>query len=534
MSKVLKYVFLGVMSLIVIIMIMIAVRSINDRKIDYDVDLSGTDIPTFQTVTIPFTNANDGEASLPFLASAIIDVDGDGQEELFLGGGHGQNDALFRFENNEFQPINGVLGLKKDDSDTSHGAVVFDSNDDGTKDLLVARETGVWLHENIKGKFNSRKLDLEFTENTVPLSVAIADLNGDGHFDMYVSGYVRNDKVEGLNIFNKEGYGGSSELFINLGDDTFEKKTKEWGLSYTHNTFQSVFSDVNNDGKLDLVVAHDTGQVRTWKNTGGKFELIENPGSKVYSYPMGIAVADYDNNGLVDYFFSNVGTTPPHFMVKGDLRDDQQHHWEWMLFKNEGDFKFVDNAAFAKVANYEFGWGNVFEDLNLDGRQDLIVSQNFVSMPLHKLEALRLPGRLLVQNTKGEFAEVGAQAGISNPYYSIAPLTADFNGDGYPDLVHANLKGPSQAFISKGGDNTYLKISLPDTAGSVGAMVTVTRDDGKKLYLPFVSGEGLCSDSSHVLVAGLGTGSAVKVQVRFIDGRIVQRHGTFRNELLKL
>jgi hypothetical protein len=350
---------------------------------------------------------------------------------------------------------------------------------------------------------------------------------------MYVSGYIRNDLVEGLNLF-REGYGGSSELYINRGDNTFENKTAEWGLTYKHNTFQSVFIDVDQDGKIDLVVIHDTGQVRTWKNTGQNFELIENPDSNFYSYPMGIAVADYDNNGLVDFFFSNVGTTSPHFLLKGDLRDDQKHNWKWMLFQNRGDFKFSDKADEAKLANYEFGWGNVFEDLNLDGRPDLIVSQNFVSFPLHKLQVLRLPGRLLVQNPNGEFAAVGKRAGVSNPFFSIAPLTADFNGDGYPDIVHANLFGPSKAFLSKGGGGSYLKISLPDSVESIGAMVTVTRDDGKILYLPYVSGEGLCSDSSHILIAGLGGGKAVKVSVRFMDGRVIEREGSFRNEILKL
>ncbi len=88
--------------------------------------------------------------------------------------------------------------------------------------------------------------------------------------------------------------------------------------------------------------------------------------------------------------------------------------------------------------------------------------------------------------------------------------------------------------MSKGGDGSYLKISLPDSVESVGAIVTVTRDDGKVLYLPYVSGEGLCSDSSRILIAGLGGGKAVKVSVRFIDGRFIEREGTFRNETLEL
>jgi len=533
MIKAIKYVVLGVTALVVAIIALAAGLAIYDRQIDYDVDLMGTVIPQFQEVPVPFTNTNKGEASLPFMASAIIDVDGDGREELFLGGGRGQNDALFRFKDKIFQPVENTFTLEKAVDDASYGAVVLDVNNDGTQDLIVARESGVWIHENKGGRFTNRKLDLEMRDDTVPLSVAVADLNGDGYFDMYVSGYIRNDLVEGLNVF-REGYGGSSELYINRGDNTFDNRTVQWGLSYKHNTFQSVFIDVDQDGRIDLVVAHDTGQVLTWKNTGQKFERIDNPNSNSYSYPMGIAVADYDNNGWVDFFFSNVGTTTPDFLVKGDLRDDQRSNWKWQLFQNQGDFKFLDKADEAKLANYEFGWGNIFEDLNLDGRPDLVVAQNYVSFPLHKLRILRLPGRLLVQNPNGEFAEVGEQAGVSNPFFSIAPLTADFNGDGYPDIVHANLAGPSKAFLSKGGTGSYLKIRLPDTVESIGAMVTVTRDDGKILYLPYVSGEGLSSDSSRILTAGLGGGNAVKVSVKFMNGRVIEREGAFRNETLEL
>ena len=152
---------------------------------------------------------------------------------------------------------------------------------------------------------------------------------------MYVSGYISVDFVEGQNIFNKEGYGGTSAMLLNNGDNTFKDITKESGLYYKHNTFQGVFIDLDNDNLEDLVVAHDTGQVRTWKNLGNlKFKNMPNPNSEQSSYPMGIAVGDYNNDGRQDLFFSNIGTTPPDFVVRGDLRDDQ-------IFNCQGQSKFV-------------------------------------------------------------------------------------------------------------------------------------------------------------------------------------------------
>lgn len=536
MLRILKCVAIAIVVLSVGIFGFVSLRSYKDAQVDYEVDLAGTEIPTYIEFELPHEHAHSDATSLPFTASAVIDINGDGTEELFIGGTHQQADVLYRFNGAGFEEIQNIAGIDKPEGGSSLGAIVLDTDRDGDQDLIVTRPTGIWLYTNEGGTFRGQKLDTPLRDDTTTMSIAVADINGDGHFDMYAAGYVRNDLVEGLNIFNKEGYGGTSALLINRGDNTFENQTHARGLLYTHNTFQAAFSDVDLDGDLDLIVAHDTGQVRTWENDGtGTFSNVTNPNSAFYSYPMGIGIADYDNDGLTDFFFSNVGSTPPHFMVKGDLRDDQQHDWKWLLFRNKGDMQFENTASKAKIADYEFAWGGSFEDLNLDGREDLLVSQNYVTAPFHKIPFMRLPGRLFVQNAQGEFAEVGKEAGVVNKRYSIAPLTADFNGDGRPDIVHVNVGGRSKAFLSRGGSgNGYLKIRLPDDVSSIGAMVTVTLENGDTISKPYVSGEGLASDSSRVIIAGLGDQKATSIAVRFIGGKTARRSGSFRNETLSI
>ena len=279
-------------------------------------------------------------------------------------------------------------------------------------------------------------------------------------------------------------------------------------------------------------MAHDTGHVRTYSNDGtGKFSNFDNPNSKLYSYPMGIGIADVNNDGLTDYAFSNIGTTPPDFLVTGDLRDDQPLYRKWILFQADGKGNFTDEAAPKKLADFEFGWGMSFEDLNLDGREDLVVSQNYVTSPIHKIGFLRLPGRMLVQTSSGEFAEIGERAGVVNRRYSIVPLTADFNGDGRPDVVHINIAGKSKAFLSNGGTpNGYLKVRLADSINSIGAIVSIKLEDGKTISKPFVSGEGLTSDSSHTIIAGLGNQKAVEVKVTYLGGAVDTQIGVFLNQ----
>ena len=529
--KIVSLIIKSLVALVALVALMVGGRGLMDSRVDYDVSTDGVSIPQYLAIDIPFDQSNDFSSAHPFAAGAIIDIDNDGTEELFLGGGPGQSDGLLRYTDNEFKSISDAAGIRKANDSASFGASVIDTDGDGRDDLIVSRTDGVWLHRNQGGTFSNQKLPLAIPVDTTPMSVGIADINRDGHFDLFVAGYIRLDLVEGQNIFNKAGYGGSSRLFLNRGDNTFDDITEQAGLTYVHNTFMGIFVDIDQDGNEDLVVAHDTGQVRTWKNRGdGTFVNRDNPNSDFYSYPMGIAVGDYNNDGRVDFAFSNVGSTPPNFMIRGDLTEEQVNNWKWMLFENLGDFNFRDSASTAKIADYEFSWGMTFEDLNLDGRDDLVVSENYIGLPPHKIPFLRAPGRLLIQNSKGEFAAVGKEAGVVNKRYSISPLTADFNADGYPDIVHVNIAGRSQAFLSTGGDAGFLKVKLPNHVSSIAATVQVTLDDSTTLTKSFISGEGLCSDPSHVLVFGLDDQRATAVAVKFIDGTQKIRSGVWRDQ----
>jgi len=534
MLKKLKYIPRIMLPLIAMMFIAMSAYTLNDRKIDYDVDLAGTIVPHFDTVELPFAQYHKDATSLPFTASAAIDIDSDGVEELFIGGGFGQDSVMYRYKDDGFVEIPDAAGIDGPVEGTTLSALVLDVNADGKSDMLVSRPEGIWLYTNTGGSFTGQKLVAPLDDNTTPLSIAVADINNDGAFDMYISGYIRNDLVEGLNIFNKEGYGGTSALLINNGDNSFTNETKARGLLYLHNTFQATFGDFEGDGDLDLIVAHDTGHVRTWINDGtGNFINMENPNSQLPSYPMGIAIADVNNDGLTDYAFSNIGSTPPSFLVRGDLRDEEPLHRKWIGFQADGKGGFTDEAENMRIADYEFAWGMSYEDLNLDGREDLIVSENFVTAPFHKIPFLRLPGRMLVQTSAGEFAEVGADAGVVNRRYSIVPLTADFNGDGRPDVVHINIAGKSLAFISKSDNhNGYLKVRLADTINSIGAMVVITLEDGSIINKPYVSGEGLVSDSSHVIIAGLGAQKATSVRVNYLGGPQALQIGSFQNETI--
>ena len=494
-----------------------------DTKIPYDrPDPIPVEVPTFSEIPVDFIHNFSNSDHLPIMGAGIIDVDGDGTPELWLGGGKNQDDALYKFLDNEMVDIGNAWNLKgKNKNHQSYGPAVCDFDNDGDQDLLVCREDDIYYYENQSDKFSVSKLNIPFDDKSAPISITAGDINNDGLIDLYVSTYLHTSLMEGQTIFLQEGYGSNSLLLLNKGNNEFENITLSAGLNYTHNTFTAVFIDIDQDLDLDLVVAHDTGEVRTYRNNGDiTFTKMKNPMTDKFGYPMGIAAGDYNNDGLPDFFFSNVGSTMPKSLLKGDL-DLSQHTFipEWLLFENTGNFQFREVGNETNLAKYEFSWGAIFEDFNLDGLQDLVVAENYVDLPNFKL--VKLPCRFLVNTPNHEFIAVEDKAGVSNPYYAISPLSADFNNDGYPDLVYSNIAGPARVWINNGGNNYFIKVQIAPQAQNIGAKVEVIQPDGKTLTDWLTIGEGLGSDQSNTLVFGLDDNPQVSsIKISYPDGRV--------------
>lgn len=467
----------------------------------------------FTEAELPFTHEADLVNSLPFLASAALDIDGDGQDELFLGGGDSQADAFFAFKNGKFERLN--ISIDKGDVDATHGAVSLDLDNDGDTDLLTARESGVWLHENNNGIFGSVNLNLPLAENTTPLSIGLADINQDGLADMYVAGYIKIERIEGETNFSNT-YGGYSHLFLNEGNNTWRDISENAGVWRQHNTFLGLFADLDNDRDSDLIIAQDTGKVEMYSNNGdATFTVIENPSD--YSYPMGVAAGDYDNDGLIDLYFSNVGFTLPPALLRGNLKSDDVFNPSYMLFHNKGGLKFEDTAADMNAARYGFGWGTVFADMNLDGLEDMLAAQNYARFPANQL-LQHYPGKIL-QNYGDKFMPVEKVAGAENRLFGISPIVSDFNQDGWPDLVWANLNGDSLAYINQAPHQNWIKVRLPNQASSLNARVILEDDQGGTFVKQFITSQGLGSDQGREMIFGLNPDAAIKsITVEYQNG----------------
>jgi len=465
----------------------------------------------FTRADLPFVHKFDAKKMLPFLSSAAFDANGDGKPGLFLGGGVGQADAFFEFEAGDF--VKTSLLFEKAETVATHGAAHIDFDNDGDTELFLARSDGVILFENQNGEFAKHSAQFPLANNTVPLSIGLGDPNKDGVVDLYVSGYLKLDLVEGQTIFTRP-YGGYSAVFLGQSDHWIDA-TRALGLYRQHNTFTASFVNLDKDSHQDLVVAQDTGVIETWRNPKGvALEPIGNP--SVNSYPMGLGFGDIDNDGDVDIWASNVGHTLPGGLLRGDLPKDAPFNTDYYLLENDGTGQFVDRAKDKGVARLGFGWGSVIADIDLDGHQDLLAAQNYARLPGNGI--LRTyPGKLMLQQEDGKFADATHTA--PDKGFGITPIVADFNRDGAPDIVWANLNGPSRAWISNGGTGESVTVKLPNRAKFLGAKIELYDDSPKPVQTQrIIAGEGLGSDSFREVIFGLGNTGFSHIKITLQTG----------------
>jgi hypothetical protein len=225
---------------------------------------------------------------------AWIDFDADGDLDLFVSFRDRAN-ALFRNDGGRFTNMAAAMGLA--DTRKSVGAVWFDYDEDGDLDLYVANMDGDRnaLYRNDRGHFTDvasaaglawggRIPDTTANGTVRPCA---ADVNGDGHLDVFAANY------------------GADGLFLNRGGGRFEDVSRAWGIAHDDRDDTCAFADYDNDGRLDLYVNGTvTGGVsyrdHLYHNTGARFEDVTPENLLALQADHGVQWADFDRDGDVD------------------------------------------------------------------------------------------------------------------------------------------------------------------------------------------------------------------------------------------
>ncbi|HWZ51275.1 MAG TPA: CRTAC1 family protein [Granulicella sp.] len=478
----------------------------------------------------------------------LLDYDNDGWLDIYLVNGS-TYDALSGktppphaalFHNNHdgtFTDVTSKAGVGNDR--WGFGVAIADYDNDGWPDIFVSNFGKNRLyHNNHDGTFADVAEKAGVTLGNWSAGATWGDYDGDGRLDLFVPGYVHYDiaappmmagnsscQFRGVKVMcGPRGLKGEPDhLFHNNGDGTFTDVSKAAGVGDDANYYglASLFIDVNNDGKVDLVVADDSTPNYLYRNKGnGTFEdesyasgyALNESGRETAS--MGIAAGDLTHNGLIDLY----NTT---------FSDDYKP-----LYRNDGNTSFTDvsyQMGIAEPTMPFLGWGDGFFDYDNDGWLDLFEVNGHVYPQVDQMNwgTTWLQRPLLFHNVKGKMQLMPAveKTGLAEVRSSRGMAFGDLFNDGKIDVVVNNLDGTPSLFRNVvANSNHWIELRLVGgPAGprdAIGATVYVTAA-GFRQRGDVVSGGSYASSSDQRLHFGLGVATSIdQVEIHWPGGRV--------------
>jgi len=482
---------------------------------------------------------------------ALLDYDNDGWLDIYLVNGStydalsGKAEAPHAalFHNNHdgtFTNVAEKAGVTNDR--WGFGVAIGDYDNDGWPDIYVSNFGKNRLyHNNHDGTFTDVAEKAGVALGNWSTGATFGDYDGDGRLDIFVPGYVHYDldhppapgsavvafstcQFRGINVMcGPRGLKGEPDhLFHNNGDGTFTDVSEKAGVSDPNAYYglTAVFADLNNDGKVDLVVANDSTPNYLYINKGnGTFEddsyvsgyALNEDGHETAS--MGIAVGDYRNNGLLDLYNSV-------------FSDDYNP-----LYRNDGDANFTDVSYRLNIAEATIpflAWGDGFLDYDNDGWKDIFAANGHVYPEVDNTDwgTTFRQRPLLFHNLMGQkFALIPAVEGTGLARLMTARGAAfgDLFNDGKIDVVINQLDNVPVLLRNVNPDkNHWVGLKLIGGAKSprdaVGATVYLTAG-GIRQRGDVLSGGSYASSNDQRLHFGLGESTSIQsVEIHWPSG----------------
>ena len=489
------------------------------------------ELPTFIDVTseagITFQHRVHRHAHMIQAGAAFIDFNGNSLPDVFLTNANGPN-ALYRNNGDgTFTDLAAQVGLAGA-KDIDIGVACADYDNDGNCDILVTRMGGLKLLRNEgDGTFtNVTKSAGLNVSGGHPASAVWGDFDGDGHLDLYVTYWIDGSPPSMKGNWHggiKEAFTSqarSHRLFQNNGNGTFNEATHLLGESPVHGAGLAVgFLDYNDDGRPDLYVVNDFGPFirpnTLYRNAGPvgdswRFVDISRKANVDAAISgMGLAVGDYDGDGWLDMFVTNLGQN--------------------VLYRNREGETFEEMTGQAGVGRaaiqgkQSVGWGTAFLDFDNDGLLDLY----FVAGSLYpEADAAGRyppdqPNALFHNRGGGTFRDVSEATGAGHAGCARGLAVADFDGDGFLDLLVANYDQRPVLLRNSGNDRGWLQVRLVGTRSNrdgIGARLSLTAG-GRRQVREIQSGTSFLSQNSLTAHFGLGQAGLIdELKVRWPSG----------------
>lgn len=538
---------------------------------------------------------------------AAGDVDGDGWCDLYFCGLDSDNGLYRNLGNWKFADITGPAGAACPNQDST-GAVFADVDGDGDLDLLVtALGHGVRLFQNNgQGRFREITDQAGLRSNSGSTSLSLADVEGDGDLDLYVANYrtdtiadqpstrfeaqlvqgkpvvtqVNGEPVTLARWTNRFEVGASGNvmergepdvLYLNDGTGKFAavpfadgrfldadgkpltESPRDWGLAVQ-------MHDFTGDGAPEIYVCNDFASPdRIWINDGkGRFRAIARTAVRTTSaFSMGVDFADFNRDGYTDFFVVDM-LSPSHRMRTVQVGERAPFRWppgildnrpqvsRNTLQRNRGDGTFAETSWFSGVEASDWSWGPIFLDVDLDGFEDLLISngvlrdfqnvdvadrvrrlmagprltQNEILQLVGQYPTLETPNVIFRNKHDGTFESAGAAWGFDMRGISQGMALADLDNDGDLDVVINNLKNAPGLFRNEGNAGR-LAVQLKGTGrnrAGVGAKIKVRGGPVEQSQELICGGRYLSGDQMRRVFATGSAAAKLEIEVVWRNG----------------
>jgi signal transduction histidine kinase len=434
---------------------------------------------------------------------ALADFTGDGKNDIYAVRIYEQNrlyinhidsqnlasgsfgfteEAVSRSANGAFQTKTATkqselkLGITAADIDNDNDQDIYLCYLNSNNKLLLNRGNGYF--RNVSEQTHRASENMKRSN-----AAAFADVDADEDLDLFVT--------------NEEG---SNRLFENDGTGHFTDITATSGLGSTGGGMCASFADVNNDGYPDLCVSFWYPSNKLYVNESKKGRIhfrdvthLTDLAKAAPSKSNAVAFADVNNDGFIDLFIANRNTSNK-------------------LYLNDGHGLFTDKTSDYFLPENYMSNGAVFADFDLDGYQDLYISNVGESV--------------LYKNVNGrQFSDVTVAYGAELAGYCTGCVAGDIDNDGDPDLYVANyVNGNSSLFLNITEKKTFIKLKLygvrsnKDAIGAKVWLYQISNNNRQGVlvgYRELNGGSGYASISAKELIFGVVQGAEYYAMIKF-------------------